>query len=162
MLIVAGPDVDKAYTTRLLTLVRALALSTKVQFIGPVAGERKEQLYAKARLVVLPSHAENFGNVVIESLAQGTPVVASTNTPWQVLETEGAGNWVSNSPESLRKAIEPYLTMSAETYSGYRDSAYALARRQFDSREGVSEWAQFYELVWQKNNPKPATLLITP
>ena len=86
-LLIAGPISDKAHAQRLNEQVATLKLSAKVSFLGPVYGEQKEQLYANARLLILPSHSENFGNVVIESLAQGTPVVASTNTPWQVLET---------------------------------------------------------------------------
>ena len=87
-LLIAGPDSDKMYARTLSELVQVLGLSAKVSFIGVVQGKEKEQLYADARVLILPSHAENFGNVVIESLAQGTPVVASTNTPWQVLEEE--------------------------------------------------------------------------
>ena len=39
---------------------------------------------------------KNFGNVVLEALAEGTPVVTSKGTPWQDLENEKAGFWVEN------------------------------------------------------------------
>ena len=147
LLLIVGPDSDEAYTRTLAKLVHTLGLSTKVSFVGSVQGERKQQLYANARLTILPSHSENFGNVVIESLAQGTPVVASTNTPWQLLETEQVGSWVSNEPDTLRQAIETYITMPADTYRGYRHRAVKVVQQQFNIMANIGEWERFYERV---------------
>lgn len=143
-LTIAGPGPESSYGQTLVGQVRDLRLTDKVAFVGAVQGERKEQLYANALVTVLPSHAENFGNVVMESLAQGTPVIASTGTPWQRLKTEGVGHWVHNDPDALRQAVETYLTMPAETYQAYRQRAATLAR-QFDVFANVGRWEQFYE-----------------
>ncbi len=154
-LVIAGPQTDNAYGCLLTELVNQLGLSGKVTFVGQVRGSWKEILYANARLTVLPSHAESFGNVVIESLAQGTPVVASTNTPWQLLETERVGCWVSNDPEPLREAIEKFVLMPSDAYQQYRKRAYELAHRQFDVHEQVSEWEQVYrDTVHRTNHTK--------
>ncbi|AUD05545.1 glycosyltransferase family 4 protein [Spirosoma pollinicola] len=144
-LLIAGSDSDKMYAWTLRELVRMLGISAKVSFIGVVQGEQKEQLYADAHLLILPSHAENFGNVVIESLAQGTPVVASTNTPWQILEEEQAGRWVQNEPDLLRQAIESFLTMPPSHYELYRERALQLARRDYDITANPTRWVDFYE-----------------
>jgi glycosyltransferase involved in cell wall biosynthesis len=148
---IVGPDSDKGYTQKLKELVLALGLSAKVSFIGAVQGERKEQLYADAHVLILPSHAENFGNVVIESLAQGTPVVASNNTPWQVLEVERAGRWVSNEPASLQQAIEQFLTMPPDQYELYRIRALRLAWRDYNISANQTLWINFYEAAKTRN-----------
>ena len=156
-LVIAGPQADNDYGSVLAELINQLDLSEKVTFVGLVRGQWKETLYANARLTVLPSHAESFGNVVVESLAQGTPVVASTNTPWQLLEIERAGSWVPNDPESLREAIEPFVLMPPDAYQQYRQRAYALAHRQFDVHEHVGEWEHLYREALQRgNHPKNA------
>ena len=142
-LVIAGPQVHSAYGNLLAELVKQLDLSEKVTFVGSVRGPWKETLYANARLTVLPSHAESFGNVVVESLAQGTPVIASTNTPWQQLETERVGRWVANDPESLREAIDTFIRMPPDAYQLYRQRAYEFAR-QFDIHEHIGEWEQVY------------------
>ncbi|QDK82605.1 glycosyltransferase [Spirosoma sp. KCTC 42546] len=141
---IAGPETDKAYTQTLTELVQTLGLSTKVSFIGQVQGHPKECLYANAWLTILPSHSENFGNVVIESLAQGTPVVASIHTPWQLLERERTGSWVSNEPDTLREAIETYLRMPLHEYTGYRERAIRLAQQQFSIATTTEEWNRLY------------------
>ncbi len=153
-LVIAGPQTDNAYGSLLAELVKQLDLSEKVTFVGAVRGPWKEALYANALVTVLPSHAESFGNVVVESLAQGTPVIASMNTPWQQLETERVGSWVANDPESLREAIEAFILMPHDAYQPYRQRAYEFAR-QFDVHEHVGEWEQVYrELVQGTNHTK--------
>ena len=147
ILLIAGPVADKGYVQTLKEQIATLQLSQKVSFVGFVQGTQKEALYANARLTILPSHAENFGNVVMESLAQGTPVVASAHTPWQLLETERIGSWVSNEPAPLQKAVEAYLTMLPAEYQGYRERAIKVAQRQFDSLAGAIEWEHFYEQI---------------
>ena len=47
--------------------------------------------YAAASLFVLPTHSENFGLVVAESLAAGVPVLTTDGAPWQELHANDAG-----------------------------------------------------------------------
>lgn len=48
--------------------------------------------YAVASLFLLPSHSENFGLVVAESLVRGVPVLATNTTPWKNIDRIGAGH----------------------------------------------------------------------
>jgi glycosyltransferase involved in cell wall biosynthesis len=48
-----------------------------VSFVGPASDADKWALYESSELFVLPSYAENFGNVVIEAMAMGRAVVVS-------------------------------------------------------------------------------------
>jgi glycosyltransferase involved in cell wall biosynthesis len=46
-------------------------------FTGYLTGERLTEVYAGSSLFIFPSTTETFGNVVLESLACGTPVIAA-------------------------------------------------------------------------------------
>ncbi len=100
-----------SYVDFLKLKVQDLGLSKRVEFVGEVFEEKKEALFAQSDVVLVPSHTENFGIVVAESLAHGVPVIASKGTPWIGLETNRCGLWVDNDPESLATAIRKICTL---------------------------------------------------
>ncbi|MES5891969.1 glycosyltransferase [Bacillus cereus group sp. RP43] len=52
---------------------------TNVTFTGYLQGEYLAEAYASSDLMVFPSTTETFGNVVLESLACGTPVIGANS-----------------------------------------------------------------------------------
>ncbi|MED1559753.1 glycosyltransferase family 1 protein [Bacillus paramycoides] len=52
---------------------------TNVTFTGYLQGEDLAEAYASSDLMVFPSATETFGNVVLESLACGTPVIGANS-----------------------------------------------------------------------------------
>ncbi len=86
----------------------------RVDFLGPVSGERRLSLLQSATVVVLPSFTENYGMVVAEALACETPVIASTGTPWRAVAEQGCGWWVPPEPEALSGALDQALSASPE------------------------------------------------
>ncbi len=71
-LIVAGNDEEN-----LTPKLRELARGRDVEFPGPVYGDAKWELLARASVVALPSLSENFGNVIVEAMMMSTPVIVS-------------------------------------------------------------------------------------
>lgn len=80
------PQSCKSYLDDLKKQVKRLGLEHKVKFERPVEGLEKQELFASSYCSFLISESENFGNVVIEAMAQGTPVVTSLGTPWSILK----------------------------------------------------------------------------
>jgi len=109
VLLIAGPDEGEQHN--LEQLVKELAIKRSVFLVGSISGQDKVDFLANADVFALPSHNENFGNVYLESLASGTPIVASTNTPWASVETNKCGKWVKNSEDDTAQAI---LTLLSE------------------------------------------------
>ena len=109
-LFIAGTGLP-SYVDFLKSKVRELGLSDQVEFVGEVFEEKKEALFAQSDVALVPSHIENFGIVVAESLAHAVPVIASKGTPWIGLETNRCGLWVDNDPESLATAIRKIRTL---------------------------------------------------
>lgn len=120
-------------------LAENLSLKEKVVFLGNVEGDQKIQLYADAYYSILVSHSENFGNVVIEALSQGTPVIASHGTPWQKLVDSKAGLWIDNNENEVAKSIDKVLAMDEEDYLLVRENAYKLAL-EFDVYSNIDNW----------------------
>lgn len=73
-LVIVGEGPEAA---RLRERVRAKGLERRVRFAGAVSHERLAEYYRAAFAVLLASQREGMPNVVLESLASGTPVVAT-------------------------------------------------------------------------------------
>jgi glycosyltransferase involved in cell wall biosynthesis len=107
-LIIAGsgsPD----YQALLKRLTQRLNLTDVVKFLGLVTGVEKISLYQAADIFILPTHQENFGLVLIEALAAGTPVVTTRGTDiWQDIAAAG-GSVIGNSPDVLAAELQRLL-----------------------------------------------------
>lgn len=127
-LFVAGPG-EPAYVTQLESLAAELGIADFTHFIGMVQGDTKLSLYQACDLFVLPTHQENFGLVLPESLACGTPVVTTRGVDiWP--EIEAAGSTITdNQPESLANELERLLAERA-----------ALAERGLQGRQYIQQW----------------------
>jgi glycosyltransferase involved in cell wall biosynthesis len=142
-------DCDNQYGQGLVAQTAAAGLKHKVKFLGHRSGREKEELLAGAWFSIMPSHTENFGIVVMEAMAQGTPAVASTGTPWQILEERQAGYWVDNSPATLQKTVEEIIQLSPDRMAELSANALKLAREEFSIYANINEWEAAYHKVLQ-------------
>ncbi|MBK6750229.1 MAG: glycosyltransferase [Pyrinomonadaceae bacterium] len=134
-----------SYVTELRGLAETLGLADRVEFLGQVEGEAKQQLLADASWTFMPSISENFGVVVLESLAQNTPVIASTGTPWSILQDEKVGYWIDNDADSLASVIDTILTMTADEYNGYRGRSRKFVEEHFEINKIGGKWLDLYK-----------------
>jgi glycosyltransferase involved in cell wall biosynthesis len=102
-LLIAGSDETEG--VNLLKQIEQLKLNDTVFLVGEIYNQDKIDFLANADVFALPSHNENFGNVYIESLASGTPIVASKATPWEEVEKANCGKWVNNTIDETADAI---------------------------------------------------------
>ena len=138
-------DYYNEYGQGLVRQVEQLGLTNKIRFLGHRDGREKEEILATAWFTFMPSHTENFGIVVMEGLAQGTPAVASTGTPWKILEDRQAGFWVDNDPESLTRIIDHIHTISPDQMKELSQNSIRLAREEFSIHANVGEWEAAYQ-----------------
>jgi len=109
--IVGVQDFD-GYTDYLKAQCDRLGISASIEFPGQRFGEDLLGEYADASALILPSHNENFGAVVIDALAWGMPVITSTGTPWQEVEKVGCGWWVDNTSQKLAETLKGLMSLS--------------------------------------------------
>lgn len=70
-------ELERAEQDRQIKIINDLNLNGKVEYIGPVDQKKLRYYYNAADVSVVPSYYEPFGIVPLESMACGTPVVAS-------------------------------------------------------------------------------------
>jgi glycosyltransferase involved in cell wall biosynthesis len=136
-LVVLGDGADRP---RLEALSCELGMATRVSFPGFVANPFA--LMARADVFVSPSHFESFGNVIIEAMAVGVPVV-STRVPagpeWLIADGETGVFARPRDPEDLAAKI---MTLLDEPAKG---RAMAERARAFSARYDVGKVMAHYE-----------------
>lgn len=134
LLLVAGPG-DEAYVAELRRWLAEQA-GPPAQYVGPVTGDRKLALLSSAWLMALPSRSENYGMVVAEALACGTPVLTTTEMPWAEVEAAGCGWVIAPQADHLARVLHQALGLSSEDHEPMRARARMLIER-FHSVDGA-------------------------
>ncbi|NBD37246.1 MAG: glycosyltransferase [Verrucomicrobia bacterium] len=105
------------------------------------------KVYAAADVVVVPSRADNYPNVIAEALASGTPVAGSRIGGIPEMVREGETGWLSEpgDPRHLRHVLEEAVSMPSESYRGLRARARRAAATTFALTRVSNEYRRLYE-----------------
>ena len=118
-------------------------LPAGVKYVGPLAHGELMKVFQEADLLILPSNFEGYGLVILEALAQGLPVLASTATGAADLPaSEAVRLFKPESPEQLAEALIGAKAKQGKDLSGE-------ARR---IAEGCS-WAKYRTAVTEAVRP---------
>ena len=123
-LVIAGND-EEAYVPELMGIAEAAGVSARVQFLArSISGADKEALLATARLLVLPSYSENFGNVVPEAMVRGVPVVVTPEVGAKDVVRASGGGLVVDADELASRITGLLQDETGRTAMGQRGRAW--------------------------------------
>lgn len=145
MLVIAGPDSHDGYRATVETMVREHGLDDRVIFTGMLYGRARIAAMVDADLFALPSYQENFGIVVIESMAAGTPLIVSDQVNIHHDVTEGrVGTVIPTQVEPLAGELNRWLKNES-----LREAAAARCRpfawERYDWRKIGQRWVKHYD-----------------
>jgi len=145
-LTIAG-DGDKNYVDHLKNIARDNFSDPGITWIG-FQNETKFDILRNHQLLVLPSYDENFGNVVIESLSVGTPVLVSSDVGLADYVIKNSFGWVcETTPESISDAINTIAINQAAQMRHIRNTAPAIIRNDFDEGKLIQKYMDMYRHI---------------
>lgn len=111
LVIIGGDGTDTPEYQNLQKLAHKSGIQNTVTFVGRIEQKHLPPYYSAADVLVVPSYYESFGLVGLESLACGTPVVATeVGAMGSILRNGETGRIVADAnPRSLARAIETFL-----------------------------------------------------
>ena len=114
--------------------------------LGFVPHDELERLFARAAVVVCPSHREGFGVVCAEAMAHGRPVVATSVGGLRDLVVDGETGLLvpPRDPAALREALERLLADS-ELRERLGRAARERARESFSWQRATALTLRAYE-----------------
>lgn len=147
-LLIAGPG-DDHYVEELKSLTRKLGIEKHTEFLGMVRGVEKRSVFQLSDVFVLPTYQENFGLVLAEAMACGTPVVTTRGTDiWKEIERAG-GRIADMNPESLATQMKEFLT-DKEVRDQVGQQGLKFVRKWLDRDNVVDGYERIYRETIQK------------
>jgi glycosyltransferase involved in cell wall biosynthesis len=144
-LTIAG-DGHTDYTRKLKAIATSNGIADRLSWIG-FQGANKFQLLQRHDLMILPSHDENFGNVVIESLSVGTAVLVSRYVGLaDYVEGKDLG-WICELDEKDISAHINSIFDQENKLNVIRQSAPHVIRRDFDEANLTEKYISMYNQV---------------
>ena len=143
-IIIAGEG-SASYIQSLIKYTKKKHVNSLFDFIGRVYGMQKWNLYRNADVFLLPSYSENFGLVVAESLASGTPVITTKGTPWKDLETYHCGYWAEIGIKGTIEALRKFLTLSESDLEKMGKNGRKLIEDKYSSKVMAEKIVDLYK-----------------
>jgi glycosyltransferase involved in cell wall biosynthesis len=145
-IIIAGEG-DMHYIQLLKNRVQEQNMGHVFDFAGSVYGEKKWTLFHNADVFILPTYSENFGIVVAEALASGTPVITTKGTPWEELNTHHCGWWIDNDIDTIAKTLKEAITLSEEEYQQMGIQGRELMENNYSMEIVAQKMMRLYQWI---------------
>ena len=120
-------------------LISTLELESNVQFHGWIDSSKMQEIFATARLLVLPSENENFAIVVAEALSAGVPCVVSKFVGTaDIVAKHNAGEVIGElTPASVAEGVMKVLRGDEIKY---REAAFEAVENSLDWSKIALRW----------------------
>lgn len=126
-----------------------------IRFLGFVEGEEKLKQLARLSALFVPSDYENFGMIISETLSCGTPVWASTGTPWKLLNECKCGWWQEPNVENIIETMREILTMGPKKLDEMGEIGRKVVQEHFASQVVAQQMSELYKWILTKQS-KPS------
>jgi glycosyltransferase involved in cell wall biosynthesis len=131
-LVIAGPDLHTPYGQKMRRLASDSCPAGSVFWPGMLTGDAKWGALYHCDVSVLPSHQENFGISVVETLACGRPVLISDQVNiWREIKGAGAALVHPDSVAGTTKLLADWSRLAPEAKSSMAGRAKSCFQKFF-------------------------------
>ncbi|MAG88460.1 glycosyltransferase [Zunongwangia profunda] len=128
-LVIAGPGLDTAFGIK---MQRLASKSNHIHFTGMLTGDAKWGAFYGAEAFILPSHQENFGIAVAESLACSIPVIITKRVNiFKEIAKHNAGLVAENNEDSVFDQLKKWFLMSSSEKEVMKSNAFNCFQKEF-------------------------------
>ncbi|QNG99596.1 glycosyltransferase family 4 protein [Pseudomonas sediminis] len=145
---VYGGVEDQKYWLSILAMAEELPPNIRFNYCGVVPNDQVSKTFAAYDLMFLPTLGENYGHVIFEALASGTPVLTSDRTPWRELSVRSAG-WALNLeyPDEFVRTLQFLVGLDHDDYIYYRRAAFSYAKFVVEEGDAVDMNLELFRLA---------------
>ncbi|MBS1814556.1 MAG: glycosyltransferase [Acidobacteria bacterium] len=146
-LVMAGPD-QTGWKEKLTAAARQSGVEDRIHWPGMLTGKAKWGAFFASEAFILPSHQENFGIAVAESLSCGRPVLLSNQVNIAPeIAADDAGYMEPDTLEGTVRLIERWIATTPDQRSIMRERAKALFQARYDMETTARTLLSLLELA---------------
>jgi len=140
-----GTAEDKQYWDECQELIKQLPQDKHVIFHGEVNHDEVSSLFRISHLFLFPTHGENYGHVIAESLANGCPLLLSDMTPWNDTNKYEAGRcFPLTDIDGFHNTLQEYVDMGQEEWNNHSDNALRYAKEAINEEKAIRQYKGFF------------------
>jgi glycosyltransferase involved in cell wall biosynthesis len=148
-LIIAGPGIDSEFGKGILAMVKENEKFTnRVFFPGMLTGETKWGAFYGCEAFILPSHQENFGIAVVESLACAKPVLITDQINiYKEIQGANAGIVEPDTEAGVYKLLYKWLKLNDNEKKEMAENAKSCYQKYFNIEVTAQNLKRAYETI---------------
>jgi len=144
-LLIAG-EINNNYARQLVKFVEKNNLKNKVYFLGFLKDHLKWGAISFSKCSILPSHGENFGVSVIESLSVKTPVICSNKVGvYNKIKKFNSGIIINDNKKSIQEGLEKFINLDLKKLKKLKQNCKICFNVNFNLLKNnyFSNWIKF-------------------
>lgn len=130
-------------------LSNSLGLKEYTTFLGFVDDRDLSKYYASADIYIFPSELEGFGQVILEAMASGTPVICANKPPMSEIIENGGKTFELNDPEDLSKKIVEILKDRNELKTLKKNTSKIIEKYKLSRI--AADYINYFKEIIEKN-----------
>ncbi|QDO93702.1 glycosyltransferase [Formosa sediminum] len=129
-LTIIGPIDDEEYWERCQNDISKLPNHIQTEYLGAIPHAQLSAHLQQHHGMILPTHNENYGHVIVESWQNGCAVIISDQTPWRNLEEKQLG-WDIPLTEEQKfiDVIMFFASFNQNQFNHYSEKGYTFAKQ---------------------------------
>lgn len=145
----AAKELEEAECERLSKIAKELDVEDKVVFLGAKKQKILKKYYSAADVCIVPSYYEPFGIVPLESMACGTPVVASRTGGLQFTVKDGKTGSLSK-PRDYNDLAQKINIVLKNGKNFYKDNCVERVAKHFNWIKISEQYEKYFNKLIEK------------
>lgn len=96
----------KRVESKFFKLIRDNGLEKNIKYFGYITGDKKFDILKKSKIFIFPSYYESFGQVILEAMKCGLPVIAYNIPPFHIFKKGMIKIQTLNNAEAVKEIVK--------------------------------------------------------
>ena len=139
-LVITGPY-ETSYYKKIKYLIKSLKLEKFITFTGPLYNKLKWDTLNSCEIFCLPTHQENFGITIAESLSVGKPLITTNKTNiWKILNNYNAAFISNDDYPGLVKSLTKWNLLNRKEYNEMCKNSFQCFKENFYKDKVINDF----------------------